>query len=60
MTSPLVPLSGRRAQAARNDEAILSAAREVFVNDPSARVESADPQHDLCAGRRQCACRLYT
>jgi len=38
MTSPLVPLSGRRAQAARNDEAILSAAREVFVNDPSAPI----------------------
>jgi len=38
MTPPLVPLSGRRAQAARNDEAILSAAREVFVNDPSSPI----------------------
>jgi AcrR family transcriptional regulator len=31
-------LSGRRAQAARNDEAILAAAREVFVADPDAPV----------------------
>jgi len=38
MTPPLVPLSGRRAQAARNDESILSAAREVFVDDPSAPI----------------------
>jgi AcrR family transcriptional regulator len=32
------PLSGRRAQAARNDELILEAAREVFVADPSAPI----------------------
>ncbi|MBD8078528.1 TetR/AcrR family transcriptional regulator [Cellulosimicrobium arenosum] len=32
------PLSGRRAQAARNDTAILTAAREVFVADPDAPV----------------------
>jgi AcrR family transcriptional regulator len=31
-------LSGRRAEAARNDEAILAAAREVFVADPDAPV----------------------
>src|SRR5690242_2698318 len=31
-------LSGRRAQAARNDDAILAAAREVFVADPDAAV----------------------
>jgi AcrR family transcriptional regulator len=31
-------LSGRRAQAARNDEAILAAARDVFVADPNAPV----------------------
>lgn len=31
-------LSGRRAQAARNDEAILAAARDVFVGDPDAPV----------------------
>ena len=32
------PLSGRRAQAARNDGAILDAARRVFVDDPEAPV----------------------
>jgi AcrR family transcriptional regulator len=32
------PLSGRRAQAATNDEAILRAAREVFVADPTAPI----------------------
>jgi AcrR family transcriptional regulator len=31
-------LSGRRAQAARNDELILAAARAVFVDDPGAPV----------------------
>lgn len=35
---PAEGLSGRRAQAARNDEAILAAAREVFVADPDAPV----------------------
>src|SRR5437868_903160 len=30
--------SGRRAQAARNDTAILEAAREVFIADPSAPI----------------------
>jgi AcrR family transcriptional regulator len=38
MAVPFVPLSGRRAQAARNDEAILTAARDVFVDDPSAPI----------------------
>lgn len=33
-------LSGRRAQAARNDELILDAAREVFVADPGAPISS--------------------
>jgi len=32
------PLSGRRAQAARNDERILDAAREVLLADPTAPV----------------------
>lgn len=32
------PLSGRRAQAARNDELILQAARAVFVDDPGAPI----------------------
>ena len=31
-------LPGRRAQAARNDEAILAAAREVFLADPKAPI----------------------
>jgi AcrR family transcriptional regulator len=33
-----VPLSGRRAQAARNDAVILDAARDVFVADPEAPI----------------------
>ncbi|WP_225878668.1 TetR/AcrR family transcriptional regulator [Spongiactinospora rosea] len=32
------PMSGRRAQAARNDEVILQSARAVFVADPSAPI----------------------
>jgi AcrR family transcriptional regulator len=32
------PLSGRRAQAARNDQRILEAAREVFTADPAAPI----------------------
>jgi AcrR family transcriptional regulator len=32
------PQSGRRAQAARNDERILEAAREVFIANPSAPI----------------------
>jgi AcrR family transcriptional regulator len=34
------PLSGRRAQAARNDERILEAARAVFVADPDAPISA--------------------
>jgi AcrR family transcriptional regulator len=34
------PLSGRRAQAARNDRLILDAAREVFVADPHAPISA--------------------
>jgi AcrR family transcriptional regulator len=34
------PLSGRRAQAARNDQRILEAARQVFVTDPDAPVSA--------------------
>jgi AcrR family transcriptional regulator len=33
-----VPLSGRRAQAARNDQRILEAARAVFIADPDAPI----------------------
>jgi AcrR family transcriptional regulator len=36
-TTP-APLSGRRAEAARNDQRILDAAREVFVADPGAPI----------------------
>lgn len=35
-----MPLSGRRAQAARNDERILDAARAVFVADPGAPISA--------------------
>ncbi|MGH2789114.1 MAG: TetR/AcrR family transcriptional regulator [Actinomycetota bacterium] len=35
-----VPLSGRRAQAARNDQRILDAAREVFLADPEAPISA--------------------
>ncbi len=34
------PLSGRRAQAARNDEAILAAARAVYLDDPDAPISA--------------------
>jgi AcrR family transcriptional regulator len=34
------PLSGRRAQAARNDHRILDAARQVFVADPDAPISA--------------------
>jgi AcrR family transcriptional regulator len=38
MEPTTVPLSGRRAQAARNDQLILEAARAVFVADPAAPI----------------------
>ncbi|MCO1655272.1 TetR/AcrR family transcriptional regulator [Pseudonocardia humida] len=37
-TPPPPALSGRRGQAARNDGAILDAAREVFLTDPKAPI----------------------
>jgi AcrR family transcriptional regulator len=37
-TTSSAPLSGRRAEAARNDQRILQAAREVFVADPGAPI----------------------
>lgn len=37
-TTTTVPLSGRRAQAARNDQRILDAARAVFTADPGAPI----------------------
>jgi AcrR family transcriptional regulator len=38
MNAGSLPLSGRRAQAARNDQRILDAARAVFVADPGAPI----------------------
>ncbi len=45
MTEPLTPaapapLSGRRAEAARNDERILQSARAVFLADPGAPISA--------------------
>jgi AcrR family transcriptional regulator len=37
---PAGPLSGRRAQAIRNDDLILNAAREVFIADPAAPISA--------------------
>jgi AcrR family transcriptional regulator len=39
-TRGAAPLSGRRAQAARNDEVILAAARSVFLDDPGAPISA--------------------
>src|SRR5579859_7489214 len=39
-TVPRPPLSGRRAQAARNDQVILDAARAVFTADPQAPISA--------------------
>jgi AcrR family transcriptional regulator len=38
--TPNVPLSGRQAEAARNDELIREAAREVFMADPEAPISA--------------------
>ena len=40
MEASSTPLSGRRAQAARNDVRILEAARTVFVADPDAPISA--------------------
>jgi AcrR family transcriptional regulator len=40
MEPTTAPLSGRRAQAARNDQRILEAARAVFVADPDAPISA--------------------
>jgi AcrR family transcriptional regulator len=39
-----VPLNGRRAQAVRNDELILAAARAVFAADPAAPISAVAEQ----------------
>jgi AcrR family transcriptional regulator len=41
------PLSGRRAQAARNDQRILDAARAVFVADPDAPISAVAERADV-------------
>jgi AcrR family transcriptional regulator len=38
------PLNGRKAQAARNDQVILDAARTVFLRDPSAPISAVAKQ----------------
>jgi AcrR family transcriptional regulator len=44
------PLSGRRAQAARNDQRILNAARAVFIADPSAPIAAVAEQAGVGIG----------
>ena len=55
MTATPVPLSGRRAQAARNDQRIRDSARAVFTADRPPRlilvvVGALDDAHALSAG----------
>lgn len=40
MSTTSAPMSGRKAQAARNDQLILEAARAVFVADPGAPISA--------------------
>src|ERR671923_1464340 len=40
MASSAKPMSGRRGEAARNDERILQAAREIFLADPDAAISA--------------------
>jgi AcrR family transcriptional regulator len=40
MNTTTAPLSGRRAEAARNDQRILDAARAVFFDDPDAPISA--------------------
>jgi AcrR family transcriptional regulator len=47
---PTTPLSGRRAQAARNDQRILEAARAVFVVDPGAPISAVAEQAGVGIG----------
>ena len=50
------PLSGRRAEAARNDRKILEAAREVFVADPEAPISKVAERAGVGIG----ACTVAT
>ena len=47
---PTTPLSGRRAQAARNDRLILDAARQVFIADPDAPMATVAKQAGVGMG----------
>jgi len=44
MSTAPTPMSGRRAEAARNDQRILDAARAVFVADPDAPIAAVAEQ----------------
>jgi AcrR family transcriptional regulator len=44
MSSAATPMSGRRAEAVRNDQRILDAARAVFVADPEAPIAAVAEQ----------------
>ena len=44
MSTAATPMSGRRAEAARNDQRILDAARAVFVADPDAPIAAVAEQ----------------
>jgi AcrR family transcriptional regulator len=44
MSATSTPMSGRRAEAARNDQRILDAARAVFVADPGAPIAAVAEQ----------------
>jgi AcrR family transcriptional regulator len=44
LTEESAPLNGRRAQAMRNDQAILDAARTVFLRDPGAPIAAVAQQ----------------
>jgi AcrR family transcriptional regulator len=50
MEPTTMPLSGRRAQAARNDQLILEAARAVFVADPDAPIAAVADQAGVGMG----------
>jgi hypothetical protein len=51
-------LSGRRVQAARNDGAILAAARDVFLEDPKAPIAAVAERAGECATRGEIYSRL--
>jgi AcrR family transcriptional regulator len=50
MTIPGAPLRGRQAQAARNNEVILAAARDVFLADPDAPIAAVAEQAGVGIG----------